>query len=209
MNITSYFTTDPSTSPTAQAINAAFGLGSHSTHKFLLCENLNVTLRPKTILFITGQSGSGKSCLLRILKRHHTPNIDLNKVKMNPKLILPDHFRLPLREALYYLSLAGLADAHIFLRTPHELSDGQLFRFKLALTLSKKPKYIIADQFLDSLDRLTAKILAATIRKFADKFSTTFILASPNNDFLDQLKPDIYIEKLFSQSPLIKEMKND
>jgi len=202
-SITSYFLTHPDASPTACALTAAFGLSPGTGHKFTLCEDLRIDLAPSQILFITGQSGSGKSCILRILQRCLSPAVDLNRLRLRPEKLLPDHFHLPLRDALYFLSLAGLADAHIFLRKPAELSDGQLFRFKLALALARKPKFIFIDGFLDNLDRLTAQILAHNVRKFADRTQTAFILASPHNDFLDQLQPDLYLEKLFSESPLV------
>ena len=105
---------------------------------------------------------------------------------------------------LYFLAQAGLADAQLFLRTPPELSDGQIFRFKLALALARRPKFITIDQFTDSLDRVTAQILAHNIRKFATKFQTAFLLASPHSDVLDQLQPDLYLEKLFAETPTLK-----
>jgi ABC-type ATPase with predicted acetyltransferase domain len=198
MYLTSCLTTHLPPSPTARTIAAAFGLGLNTHHRFPIADNLPITLAPSQILFITGPSGSGKSTLIKILKRSLTPNIDLERISMRPKKILPDQFNLPLPEALRYLSIAGLADAFILLRTPPELSDGQRYRLKLALALSKNPPLIIADQFLDSLDRLTAKILAANVRKFAHRYQTAFILASPHNDFLPQLKPDYLIEKPFA-----------
>jgi ABC-type ATPase with predicted acetyltransferase domain len=53
-------------------------------------------------------------------------------------------------------------------------------------------------------DRLTARILAVNLRKFARQFNTGFVLASPNNDFVEQLGPEVYIEKAFSESPKMR-----
>jgi ABC-type ATPase with predicted acetyltransferase domain len=195
--------TQPHPSQSVFTLASAFGLGL-APHRFPIADNLKIDLAPHQILFITGPSGSGKSTLLKILKKSLTPNLCLDQIHLRPKKILPDQFRLSLPNALHYLSIAGLADAFILLRTPPELSDGQLFRLKLALALSKNPPLIIVDQFLDSLDRLTARILAANIRKFADRFNTAFILASPHNDFLRQLKPDFLIEKPFAAPAQLK-----
>ncbi|NLE30427.1 MAG: ATP-binding cassette domain-containing protein [Phycisphaerae bacterium] len=191
-------------SPSAFDIATHFGLGLDTRHRFPIADNLHISLAPSQILFITGPSGSGKSTLIKILKKSLTPNLDLEKISFQPKKILPDQFPLPLPHALHYLALAGLADAFILLRTPSELSDGQRYRLKLALAFSKSPPLIIADQFLDSLDRLTAKIIAANTRKFALRYQTALILASPHNDFVPQLKPDFLIEKPFAAPAQIK-----
>jgi uncharacterized protein len=201
--ITSYFTERSNTGYTARALAGMFGLADSSGRRVVLCEELKIDLSPGQILFITGPSGSGKTCLLQILKRCFWPYLDLNEIVPDPEKILPDQFDLPLPAALEFLSLAGLADATIFLRTPGELSDGQRFRFQLALALARKPKYLFIDRFADDLDRLTAQILAVNIRKFATRFNTAFVLASPNSDFIDQLRPEVYVEKLFSESPRI------
>jgi len=205
LSISSHFSSRPPSSPTAAAIAQAFGLQPDQPHRFTICDNLSLDLTPGQILFISGPSGSGKSCLLRILQKLHQPNLDLDRLRLHPKKILPDHFTdLTLDQTLYFLAQAGLADAQLFLRTPPELSDGQIFRFKLALALARRPKFITIDQFTDSLDRVTAQILAHNIRKFATKFQTAFLLASPHSDVLDQLQPDLYLEKLFAETPTLK-----
>jgi hypothetical protein len=203
MYLFSYFTTEIRPSPAAHTLAAAFGLYPRE-FRFPLAENLHINVRPGQILFLTGPSGSGKTALLTILRQHLTPNLDIIDISLPPNKILPDHFNLPLEKALYFLSLTGLADAFLFLRTPPELSDGQLFRFKLALTLAKSPPYIFCDNFLDPLDRLSAKILAANLRKFAFRSSSSFIFASPHHDFLPQLKPDILIEKPYAAPAISK-----
>lgn len=207
LTITSYFTTAIPSTPTAAEIASAFGLGLDEQKKFYVLDNLKLSIEPGQVVFITGQSGSGKSTLLKILKRIIRPHIDLDRIRPDNTKILPDQFNLPLKDALYYLSIAGLADAFIFLRKPNELSDGQLYRFKLALALARRAKtrnknrngnkVIFADGFLENLDRISAKIIAVNTRKFATKFNATFILASANDDIYHALKPDLYIEKHF------------
>ncbi len=204
LSISCYFTTETNLTPNAVQIANAFGLAPDQQRRarFVICDDLNIELKPGQILFITGQSGSGKTTIFNILKTHLKPACELERIRVKPTKILPENFNLPLKESLYYLSLAGLADAHLFLRKPNELSDGQRYRFKLALALArgKKADYIFADNFLDPLDRITAKIIARNVRKFAEKFNKAFVVASPNFDFFDQLAPDILIEKGFSQT---------
>jgi hypothetical protein len=207
-SITSYFTTAIEPGPSTLRIASAFGLGLDEQRKFHIAENATIPIEPGRIVFIAGQSGSGKSTLLAILKNLVRPHIDLDRIRYDRAKILPDQFKLPFGEALHYLSIAGLADAFIFLRKPDELSDGQRYRFKLALALARpaKQKFIFADGFLENLDRISAKIIAHNVRKFADRYGAAFILASTNDDICDALKPDTYVEKGFGSETSVAQL---
>jgi len=100
-----------------------------------------------------------------------------------------------LEEALGWLSMAGLSDAFAMLRKPEELSDGQRYRFRLAQALAQRPKYIFIDEFCASLDRVTAAVVAANVRKFAERFGTTFVVATSHDDLLEDLGPDVVVVK--------------
>jgi ABC-type ATPase with predicted acetyltransferase domain len=193
-SISSSLTTEIRPSATDRQIFAAFGLAPR-TFRLPLADNLSLSPSPGEIIFLTGPSGSGKTTLLRLFRRLFSPNLDLMDIPLSPNRILTDHFNLPLEKSLYFLSLAGLADASLLLHTPPELSDGQLFRFRLALVLSHSPPFVFCDNFLDPLDRLSARILAGNLRKFARRSTSVFFLASPHHDILPQLKPDLLIEK--------------
>jgi len=100
-----------------------------------------------------------------------------------------------LEEVLGWLSMAGLSDAFAMLRKPEELSDGQRYRFRLAQALAQRPKFIVIDEFCASLDRVTAAVVAANVRKFADRFGTTFVVATSHDDLLEDLGPDVVVVK--------------
>ena len=54
-------------------------------------------------------------------------------------------------------------------------------------------KFIFADEFCNSLDRITASVIAWRIRKFTKKSGTTFVLASAHRDILMDLQPDCLV----------------
>ena len=199
--------------PTERVIQVAtmFGLGLDETRKVVVLDNVELTIEQGQVVYITGQSGSGKSVLLSELKKQMSGWLDLSdcgeKVALDKPLV--DCFAGELSEALYYLSLAGLNDAFVFLRKAGELSDGQMYRFRLAQAMAAKPSCVFIDEFCATLDRITARIIAANVRKFADKFKTTFVVATTHDDLYEDLKPDVYVEKPFGNRCEIKHCPDD
>ena len=185
--------------PTERVVEVAsmFGLGLDDSRDVTVLDDLEVRIGPGQVVYITGQSGSGKSVLLKELKERIDEWLDLDDLQIETAKPLVDCFAGELSEALYYLSLAGLNDAFVFLRKAGELSDGQMYRFRLAQAMVAKSGCVFIDEFCAALDRITARIIAANVRKFADKFKTTFIVATAHDDLYEDLQPDVYIEKLF------------
>jgi len=107
--------------------------------------------------------------------------------------ILVDALPLEFEESLQLLATCGLGEAPLMLRTPQELSDGQRYRFALALAISRKPKWIVADEFAALLDRTTAKVIAHNVRRLADRYGIGFLLATAQNDIETDLEPDICV----------------
>jgi len=143
-----------------------FGIGTDETHDVTLYDDLRLDVRPGDVVFVTGPSGSGKTVLLRDLVRalaEADPRarvVDLADAdplrpadagggtggdrgggtgngRGDAAAPVIDLLRWPLEEALRLVSLAGLADAFLLLRTPAELSDGQRYRLRLALALER------------------------------------------------------------------------
>jgi ABC-type ATPase with predicted acetyltransferase domain len=154
---------------------------------------------PGEIVLVTGPSGAGKSSLLRLLQKTERIDwIDLGKI-LPPNRPLVDCFgTLSLEEVLALLARVGLAEAWTYLRTPSQLSDGQRWRLKLALALSQaktqREPILIADEFAALLDRVTAAVVARSLRRAisADK-NCRAILATSHDDLTEALAPDVYI----------------
>jgi len=115
-----------------------FGIGLDESYEVTLYNDLRLDVRPGDVVFVTGPSGSGKSVLLARLEeaiRGAWPAariVSLAQTDLPADRAVIDLMAPPLEQALRLLSTAGLADAFLLLRRPHELSDGQRYRLRLA-----------------------------------------------------------------------------
>lgn len=179
-----------------------FGLGLDDK-TFVVLKDLELDIHDGDIVYITGQSGSGKSMILKELRQafesagKRVANID--EVELLDKPIVDQVYpkEKTLNKTLELFSLVGLSDANLFLRKPNELSDGQCYRFRLAKMIESGAEVWMADEFLAVLDRVTAKVIAYNIQKIARKVGATLIVATTHRDMVEDLAPDLYIEKRY------------
>jgi ABC-type ATPase with predicted acetyltransferase domain len=174
-----------------------FGLTKERLHRTAFeCDAL-FSLEAGDVVYITGPSGSGKTVILNELEKQISPQqrLNLSQIDIPSDRALVDCTDADLIETLKYFSTAGLADCPALLNTPANLSEGQQWRFRLALALAAKKPFVFADEFCSLLDRITAACIAHNIRKFADKYKVTFILASAHQDILGDLLPDCIVTR--------------
>lgn len=152
------------------------------------------------IVFLTGPSGAGKSVLLAELEKAvpASERINLAEIALPADRTLIDCIEADLVESLRFLSIAGLNDCFCILNQPANLSAGQQYRFRLAMTLAAGKKFVFADEFCSGLDSVTAAVISYRLRKFAKRSDTTFILASSRDDILPDLAPDVLVVKQLS-----------
>lgn len=181
-------------------IAESFGLGLDDK-EFVVFDNQPIEIEQGDVVYITGQSGAGKSTVLRELAEQMKPLgvADLDKIELDTTKPLIDQIGASLAEALNYLSIAGLNDAYLFIRKPQELSDGQRYRFRLAKIIESGAKVWTADEFLAVLDRTTAKVIAFNLQKVARKVGATLIVATTHTDMVEDLAPNLYIEKRYRE----------
>ena len=179
------------------AVAGMFGLGADHGREVKVLEDCEIRVEAGQVVYVTGASGSGKTLILKLLKEKMEGVLDLNEQEMVGGKALVDCFEEELGEALMWLSQAGLSDAFAILRRPEELSEGQRYRFGLALALARKPQVVMIDEFCAALDRVTAAVVAHNVRKFADRFGTTFVLATSHDDLLEDLEPDVVVVKQY------------
>lgn len=179
----------------------AFGLGL-SDKQFVVYDGLDLEIRPKDVVYITGQSGSGKSLLLKDLAARMREDglkvADLNEIVLEERPVV-ELLGKTTSEALELLSRAGISDAWIYIRKPSELSDGQRYRLKLAMVLASGADVWIADEFGAVLDRVTARVVAYNMAKVARREGKIFMVATTHSDMIEELAPDVFIEKMFRE----------
>lgn len=176
----------------------AFGLGLEDK-TFTVYDNFTVEIRQGDVVYITGQSGSGKSLLLKDLARQialEQPVADIDKVELLEYPLI-DQVGKDTDDAIRILSMAGLNDAYLLIRKPSELSDGQRYRFRIAKLLESEARVWVADEFGAVLDRITAKAVGLNVRRFAASVGATLIVATTHKDLREELAPTLYVDKRF------------
>lgn len=180
-------------------IAETFGLGL-SEKTFWVFKDLPVEVNKGDVIYITGQSGSGKSLLLRELSAQMraegkiVANIDDVVLEERP---LVDQLGTNMNEAIELLSRAGINDAYLAIRKPSELSDGQRYRFRLALLMQTKADVWACDEFGAVLDRVTARAVAFNTQKLARTKGVTLMVATTHTDLIEELGPDLIVQKRF------------
>lgn len=204
------FQTRVQRSPRVLEIAESFGIGLEDK-EFVVFDGLELDIEPGDVVYITGQSGGGKSVLLRELSAQmagegrSVVNLDTIEFKNEP---LIDQIGKDTNDGIRLMGLAGINDAYLWVRTPYELSDGQRYRFRLAKAMEVRAQVWIADEFLAVLDRTAANVVAFSLQKAARREGATLLVATTHTDMVDNLGPDLVVEKRFREKVRIETFEN-
>lgn len=154
------------------------------------------------MVYITGQSGSGKSLRLRDLvtqmRKDGLKVADLNSIELDEKPVI-ELIGDNTVKATDYLAKAGISDAWIYIRKPSELSDGQCYRLKLAKVMESDADVWGADEFGAVLDRVTARVVVFNITKVVRPLGKILMVATTHTDLIDELAPNLTITRCFTK----------
>lgn len=168
---------------------------------------------PSAIALIEGPSGSGKStllsCIAKLAKDKDCSLARVNKNDLRPcsrvidyliELMLvaprPQSFNA-LHQAASLLSACGLGEPSLWLRRPKLLSDSEQARFTLACAIARggvnpdsAPFIVVIDEFLSTLDRITAQATCAAIaRLLKTRPAIRLLAATAHTDLASFLEP--------------------
>jgi len=203
------FSTKAEVTKRTMAVCEAFGLGVDEAKHFVVFDKFSLDFRRGNLIFITGDSGGGKTLLLKAFKGFFgDESISLTDLEVDPEETLVEGVGEDVTEAIKILSFCGLNDAFLFLRRFKELSEGQKYRYKLAKLMNKKEKTVwIVDEFCATLDPVMARIISYLLQKVARKLGKTVIVATTHRDLAEDFYPDILIEKGFERE--VQVINND
>lgn len=167
-------------------------------------DDVSVRVGPGQVIFATGSSGAGKTSFCRRLA-DELGAVSFNDVEMPRDIPLIESFpsELSVPETQLAMSMFGLAEAHLNLRTYDELSDGQQYRAKLAYCSTRFDR-VFADEYCATLDRETARTISYSIRKqlLKGRLTGVFIFATTHRDILPDLQPDWLLD--FDRNELVE-----
>lgn len=190
----------------------AFGLGLED-REFTVLDGVELDVSRGDVIYICGQSGAGKSVLLRELAHKLEQNgdrvVSIDGVELLDKPLIDQLGGDSMADAIRLLSIAGLSDAYLYIRKPSELSDGQRYRFRLAKLIEGDADVWVADEFGAVLDRVTAKIVAWNVSKIARSLGKTLIVATTHTDLQEELAPSLKITKRFHERIKIETVHGD
>lgn len=192
------------------AVAEAFGLGVDEHKEHVVYDDVELKIGPKDIVYVTGDSGSGKSVLLDAIGRDLNPQetARMSTVEIDPEKPLIDTVGRSVNEGLKILSKVGLNDAFLFLRRYNQLSEGQKYRYRLAKLVESEAQWWIMDEFCSTLDRDTAKIVAFNVQKLARKEGKAVVAATTHKDLFEDLAPSVHIHKRFGKEIMVKYHNN-
>ena len=138
----------------AREVKEAFDVDSRQMQSPVL-KSFSLSIEPGEVVLVTGASGSGKSTVLALLTREmeeiqQSMEIDGDFSGLDPQstanlntkcddsLPLIDQIGGSVKEAIEILNSVGLAEAHLYVKRPSQISDGQRYRFAIASLCDSK-----------------------------------------------------------------------
>jgi ABC-type lipoprotein export system ATPase subunit/GNAT superfamily N-acetyltransferase len=186
------------------AVSDSFGVGIDDQKEFIIFDNVTLNYDDNDLIYVTGDSGSGKSTFLKLFADHIQKRglsyASFEDMKPSDEEGVINNIGDSQEEAFALLATVGLSEAFLMLRKYKELSEGQKYRYRLAKLISTKAQAVLIDEFGATLDREMAKVLAYCIQKWAHRNSKMVVVATTHRDLIEDFNPSIIIDKKFGQT---------
>ena len=182
-------------------VEKAFGTSLDALNQTII-SSLNFSVEPKSICLVTGMSGTGKSTLLKLLNKKVLPTSGHLDIPENAEIgmLTPIRSKKPLidffgkgdiNRGIQLMNSVGLSEAFLYLKIFQQLSTGQKYRAMLASLFSKAKNLWLIDEFCESLDPITAKLVAKKLAAVARECKATVIVCTADyQSFFETLCPD-------------------
>jgi ABC-type ATPase with predicted acetyltransferase domain len=130
-------------SPRTTAVADAFGLGIDEEQKFVIYDNVEFKIGAKGIVYITGDSGSGKSVLLKEIKKDLGDEaVDMADIQLDLNQPLIETVGETVEEGLELLSRVGLNDAFLLSKcAPMVLSEATTGKLAIIFFMLSFPHF--------------------------------------------------------------------
>ena len=189
-------------------------------HDHTVLDDVSFTLRRGEILGLVGESGTGKTTLVKnilgLVKTHTGEIIHYTKrpqmifqdpySSLNPAYTVGWSLEEPLRIYGKYDAaerrrrVAEIAEkvglpAECLTRRPNELSGGQRQRVSIGVVLIQKPRLIIADEPVSALDVTIQRQILELMRTVRDELGISFLFISHDLNVVYQLCDRVMVMK--------------
>ena len=176
-------------------VGIQFGLPLFSRDATVV-ESTRIRIGPGRIVLLVGPSGSGKTSALAQVERVCGGGCMVHRVVFPSRAAIIDRVApwAELPEALGFMTVCGLGDANLWVRTFGALSDGEKFRARLARGVAQHSRGraagpLMCDEFGSSLHRRLARAISYGLHKLAVGCGLSLVVACSQEDVIPDLRP--------------------